>query len=288
MTGQVLAQRRDRPDSHFAAARRGAGLAGDQGIDPPPGGGGVRGVHPDSAVRRLVSRSRQHRSRAAVSRLRADGHELSGAVVGAVSQFAEPAGRHQEPHAAHDRDQAGAGERSGVGPDRGLHRRGHLPAGGDGRDQLRVRRARAGPYPRTRRPTICSRSKAPCRAARPGSRATPAVVHQHRHKVFIDSSGHGHVEMEQGHTHSLDGAKSTATRSTYQIGPAEGMLMARVPVYGKLAFRDRTGKPADKGHQRGRRMDLPQLHRGRDPGRGRVDLPGDHPEDSFPTACPSK
>ena len=34
---------------------------------------------------------------------------------------------------------------------------------------------------------------------------------------------------------------------TYQIGPAEGMLVARVPVYGKLAFRDRTGQPAEKG-----------------------------------------
>ncbi len=71
-------------------------------------------------------------------------------------------------------------------------------------------------------------------------------VHGHRHKVLIDAAGRGEVEMEQRHTHPLvvqkDGGKVT-----YRIGPAEGMLVARVPVYGKLAFRDRTGQPAEKG-----------------------------------------
>ena len=77
------------------------------------------------------------------------------------------------------------------------------------------------------------------------------LAHNHRHKVFIDSTGAARVEMEQGHTHSLivpkaaaDGHDKDAALAT---GPAEGMLLARVPVYGKLSFLDRTGKPAEKG-----------------------------------------
>ena len=52
--------------------------------------------------------------------------------------------------------------------------------------------------------------------------------------------------MEQGHTAHAD-VRRDGDKATYQLGPAEGMLVARVPVYGKLAFRDRTGKPAEKG-----------------------------------------
>ena len=36
-------------------------------------------------------------------------------------------------------------------------------------------------------------------------------------------------------------------KTTYRLGPPEGMLVARVPVYGKLTFRDRAGQPAEKG-----------------------------------------
>jgi hypothetical protein len=76
-------------------------------------------------------------------------------------------------------------------------------------------------------------------------------AHQHRHKVSIDAAGHGFVEMEQGHQHSLTVQKSATggrtAETTYRLGPPEGMLLARVPIYGKLTFHDRTGKPAQKG-----------------------------------------
>ncbi len=52
--------------------------------------------------------------------------------------------------------------------------------------------------------------------------------------------------MEQGHTHSLT-VKKDGDKTTYQLGSAEGMLLARVPLYGKLAFRDHTGKFVNKG-----------------------------------------
>lgn len=73
-------------------------------------------------------------------------------------------------------------------------------------------------------------------------------VNHHRHKVSINAAGEGQVDMEQGHTHSIAVHKDASGKPTgYDIGSAEGMLLARVPVYGKLSFRDRTGKPADKG-----------------------------------------
>jgi ABC-type transport system involved in multi-copper enzyme maturation permease subunit len=79
-----------------------------------------------------------------------------------------------------------------------------------------------------------------------GLQGATSRVHQHRHEVVIGSSDHGHVKMEQGHTHAWT-AKKQGDKVVYEIGPAEGMLVARVPVYGKLAFLDRTGKPAEKG-----------------------------------------
>lgn len=69
---------------------------------------------------------------------------------------------------------------------------------------------------------------------------------QHRHKVTIDTKGNGHVEMEQGHIHSIDVQKEGDTAG-YRLGSPVGMLLARVPIYGKLAFLDRAGQPTEKG-----------------------------------------
>jgi len=68
-------------------------------------------------------------------------------------------------------------------------------------------------------------------------------VHQHRHKVTIDATGKGRVEMEQRHWHEVTKQKD----GSYRLGPPEGMLVARVPIYGKLTFRDRSGQPTEKG-----------------------------------------
>ena len=102
---------RTRSGAHLAAAGRGAGAAGRQGVDPPAGGGRAGRVRHHLALRRLVSRPQQHESRAAVPGLRVRRRDaLPLALAGAVPQFVEPAGRHQEPHAAHGRDQARAGQ----------------------------------------------------------------------------------------------------------------------------------------------------------------------------------
>jgi ABC-type transport system involved in multi-copper enzyme maturation permease subunit len=73
-----------------------------------------------------------------------------------------------------------------------------------------------------------------------------SLDHGHRHKVTVTPSGKGNVvAVEQRHTHSLTPPKDGET--AYELGPAEGMLVARVPVYGKLHFLDRSGKPVDRG-----------------------------------------
>ena len=71
-------------------------------------------------------------------------------------------------------------------------------------------------------------------------------VHQHRHQVTVEPSGKNYVETEQRHRHKLTETKD-GDQPEYHLGQPEGMLLARVPVYGKLSFLDRTGKPAEKG-----------------------------------------
>ena len=54
------------------------------------------------------------------------------------------------------------------------------------------------------------------------------------------------------------------------------MLVARVPVYGKLRFLDRTGQPAEKGINVGDEWTYRSFIDGRNPGRGHLDFRGSH------------
>ncbi len=75
---------------------------------------------------------------------------------------------------------------------------------------------------------------------------------KHRHNVIVGQDGSGRVNIEKGHYHELQGdwkellAKESGGKQ-FQLGPPRGQLMARVPVYGKIAFRDPLGEPTDKG-----------------------------------------
>ena len=71
-------------------------------------------------------------------------------------------------------------------------------------------------------------------------------VREHRHKVTVDASDRGSVAMKKGHWHYFS-AEQSRGKTAYGIGPAKGMLLARVPIYGTLRFLDRTGKKTDKG-----------------------------------------
>ena len=68
-------------------------------------------------------------------------------------------------------------------------------------------------------------------------------AHGHRHDVAISSSGQGRVEMARGHWHAL----TSDDKGHFRLGPPEGALLARVPVYGKLNFRTSEGIDASEG-----------------------------------------
>ena len=71
-------------------------------------------------------------------------------------------------------------------------------------------------------------------------------VHGHRHEVTISASGEGQVASERGHWHSLS-VEGSGDQTTYRIGPQQGSLQARVPIYGKISFRDRGGVDKREG-----------------------------------------
>ncbi len=75
-------------------------------------------------------------------------------------------------------------------------------------------------------------------------RSEPAQGHSH--KVYVDASGEARADSEHHHWHELQVTKS-GEQTTYSFGPAEGMLLARVPIYGKLRFRDISGTDKEKG-----------------------------------------
>lgn len=62
---------------------------------------------------------------------------------------------------------------------------------------------------------------------------------QHHHEVTIDEKGNGRTDIQMGHWHSVTAVKGADGKVTYEVGPHEGMLIARVPLYGKLSFLDR-------------------------------------------------
>lgn len=71
--------------------------------------------------------------------------------------------------------------------------------------------------------------------------------HEHRHDVSVLKNGEVVVSSEHGHTHVATpvGAKGQAT--TYALSGPRGMFRARVPVYGKLRFKDRSGRDVARG-----------------------------------------
>ncbi len=77
-------------------------------------------------------------------------------------------------------------------------------------------------------------------------KGTSSLDHGHRHEVKIKANGHGILERTHDHWHPIartDGKGAAA----YEIGNPRDMLVARVPIYGKLRFVDRERKAAAKG-----------------------------------------
>ena len=65
---------------------------------------------------------------------------------------------------------------------------------------------------------------------------------RHRHTFTLDEQGQGRTDITMGHWHSVQAVKE-GDSVRYEVGPHEGLLVARVPLYGKLSFLDRQGRP---------------------------------------------
>ncbi|MCA9161330.1 MAG: ABC transporter permease [Pirellulaceae bacterium] len=64
----------------------------------------------------------------------------------------------------------------------------------------------------------------------------------HRHTFRLNAEGVGQTDMVHGHTHDVRRVMVDG-EETFEIGPPEGMRVARVPIYGDLRFLDRSGRP---------------------------------------------
>jgi len=90
-----------------------------------------------------------------------------------------------------------------------------------------------------------------------GKQGMTSISRGHKHRVLLDGSGHGMTETDdaritgdqaesyldrfgQSHRHSVT-PRTRDGRTEYVVGPPEGQLRARVPMNGRLTFRDATG-----------------------------------------------
>lgn len=83
--------------------------------------------------------------------------------------------------------------------------------------------------------------------ARVGLQGRTGFTRDHRHEIEqLDEKGHGYTKAAQGHVHEVTAVVRDGV-TEYRVGPALGQIRARVPMYGKLTFLDRSGRLTDKG-----------------------------------------
>ena len=222
----------------------------------------------------------------ALSELRAHGHDVSGAADGAVSERLQPAGRHQESRRSTrsspsrcDRARscwaASWASRSSARccwPSWACSATSSWSACSTTRTRSKWHRWSRSPIRRTER-------------LRPAARVSRRTIAT---RSTVDADGKGATDVVNGHWHTVDRLRRRRRSRPIELGPPRDMLMARVPAYGELRFKDRTGQGTHARHQRRQRMEVPQLHRRRPrwprpSGSSTTSRPSD-----FPTACPSK
>ena len=77
-------------------------------------------------------------------------------------------------------------------------------------------------------------------------RGTTTTVDHHRHEVVLYDDGSGAALPAHGHGHDIVVANSDG-EPRYTVGKPRDMFRARVPIYGKLRFKDRQGADKAKG-----------------------------------------
>ncbi|MEX0939646.1 MAG: ABC transporter permease [Pirellulales bacterium] len=79
-----------------------------------------------------------------------------------------------------------------------------------------------------------------------GQKGRTETANAHRHDVTIDREGYGRTDSVQGHWHEVTQTGSRED-AQYDVGPPQGVFLARVPVLGKLRFIDRLGEDKPRG-----------------------------------------
>lgn len=71
------------------------------------------------------------------------------------------------------------------------------------------------------------------------------IAQHHRHEVTLEPNGNLFVKQDHGHTHEAVATQQGERR--VGVGKPQGVFRARVPVYGKLRFKDRGGRDVARG-----------------------------------------
>ncbi|MGD9646138.1 MAG: hypothetical protein AB7U73_10545 [Pirellulales bacterium] len=79
-----------------------------------------------------------------------------------------------------------------------------------------------------------------------GQTGETETTRRHHHSFVVDGQGRGRTEPQQGHWHEVQ-VEGTGADAKYTVGPPQGWLLARVPIWGKLRFKDRAGDDAESG-----------------------------------------
>jgi hypothetical protein len=80
----------------------------------------------------------------------------------------------------------------------------------------------------------------------PGKRGETSLDMYHRHTVEIDNEGNGKTNTVAGHWHNVT-VTGEGENQKITLGPPQGMLIARAPIFGKLRILDRQGNVSQKG-----------------------------------------
>lgn len=75
---------------------------------------------------------------------------------------------------------------------------------------------------------------------------TTSLVRNHRHHVVLGVDGSLATDLSQGHWHPVSVEEHHGVKR-YVVGPPQGQFHARVPLYGKLHFKNRLGGESAKG-----------------------------------------
>ncbi len=93
-----------------------------------------------------------------------------------------------------------------------------------------------------------------------GSQGRSTLDADHRHGVYTNAEGKWGVEPNYGHTHRVYESGGVTL-----LGEPLGYVQARVPYYGKLRFRDRSGNDAAEGINVGNEWQYRSFIEGRSP-----------------------